>query len=51
MLQRAEEEVAHVIVGRGDKRVAFGVLPADVGVPNGEELLSVVVEEDDRCRW
>jgi hypothetical protein len=26
------------------------VLPIDVGVLDGEELLAVVVEDDDRCR-
>ena len=30
--------------------MTIGVLPADVGVLDGEELLAVVVEEDDRCR-
>jgi hypothetical protein len=29
--------------------VAVGVLPADVDVIDGEKLLAMVVEEDDRC--
>ena len=31
--------------------MTVGVLPADVGVLDGEELLAVVVKEDDRCGW
>ena len=49
MLQGAKEKVAHVIVDWRDERVAMSVLPPDEDVLNGEELLTVAVEEDDRC--
>jgi hypothetical protein len=49
VLQGVEEEVAGVIVCWGDQWVAISVLPADVDAIDGEELLVVAVEEDDRC--
>ena len=49
MLYRVEEEVARVVVGQGDEWVAVDMLPADVDVHNGEEFLTVAVEEDDCC--
>jgi hypothetical protein len=47
VLQGAKEEVARVVVGWRDEWMATRVLPADVDVHNGEELLTVVVEEDN----
>jgi ribosomal protein S19 len=47
VLQGAKEEVARVVVGWRDERMAMSMLPADVDVHNGEELLTVAVEEDD----
>ena len=49
VLQGAEEEVARVIVGQGNEWVAIGMQPANANVLNGEELLAIAVEEDDRC--
>ena len=49
VLQGAKEEVARVVVGWRDEQMAMSVLPTDVDVHNGEELLTVVVEEDDYC--
>ena len=49
MPQGAKEEVTHVVVGWRDERMAMSVLPTDMDVHNGEELLTVVVEEDDYC--
>ena len=49
MLQGAKEEVARVVVGWRDERVATSVVPADVHILSVEELLTVAVDEDDRC--
>jgi hypothetical protein len=49
VLQSAKQEVAHVIICQGDEWVDVGVLPVNVDVLNGEELMVVAVEEDDRC--
>lgn len=50
VLQSAKEEVACVVVCWRDELVATSVLLVDVDVLNGEELLTIDVEEDDRCR-
>ena len=49
VLQGAKEKVAHVIVDWRDERVATSVVPADVHILSVEELLTVAVDEDDRC--
>ena len=50
VLLGAEQEVASVVICWGDEGMAVCVLSIDVDTLDGEELLAVAVEEDDRCR-